>query len=206
MAVKRNPELTKEKILEAAVAEFAEKGFGSARVDAIAQKAGANKRMLYHYFGNKEALFVAVLEQAYQDIRDHEQALDLQRLDPAQAMRELIRFTFRYFVDHPEFIRLLNNENLYGAVHIRRSHRVLAMHTPLVEQLGQVLRRGVAAGVFRPGIEPIQLYITVAGLGYFYLSNAATLGTIFGKDLTAPRALEQRLEHMTAVVLGYLRP
>ncbi len=206
MVVKRNPELTKEKILDAAMAEFAEKGYGSARVDAIARKARANKRMLYHYYGNKEALFVAVLERTYQDIRDHEKALDLQRLDPDRAMRELIRFTFGYFVAHPEFIRLLNNENLYGAAHLRRSRRLPAMHTPLVEQLRQVLVRGEKAGLFRSGIEPVQLYITVAGLGYFYLSNAATLGTIFDQDLTEAAALKERLKHITEVVMCYLRP
>ncbi|MCP3867446.1 MAG: TetR/AcrR family transcriptional regulator [Gammaproteobacteria bacterium] len=203
---KRNPELTRERILEAATDEFAEKGFGSARVDAIALKAGANKRMLYHYYGNKEDLFVAVLEHAYQGIRNHEQALDLESLDPDSAMRELIRFTFGYFVDHPEFIRLLNNENLYGASHIKRSRRVLAMHTPLVDQLRQVLQQGEGSGVFRPGVDPIQLYITVAGLGYFYLSNAATLGTIFGVDLTEEEALKMRLVHITEVILGYLQP
>lgn len=206
MSNRRNPELTREKILDAATDEFAEKGFGSARVDAIALRAGANKRMLYHYYGNKEDLFVAVLEHAYQGIRNHEQALDLQSVDPDSAMRELIRFTFGYFVDHPEFIRLLNNENFYGASHIKRSRRVLAMHTPLVGQLSQVLRRGEASGVFRAGVDPVQLYITVAGLGYFYLSNAATLGTIFGVDLTEDRALESRLTHITEVILGYLQP
>ena len=203
---KRNPELTKERILEAATDEFARKGYGSARVDAIAAAAGVNKRMLYHYYGNKDALFLAVLEGAYQNIRSHEQALDLQHLEPVVAMQELIRFTFWYFVEHPEFIRLLNNENLYGAAHIKRSKRVLSMHSPLLARLQEVLQKGEQQGVFRSGVSPLQLYITVAGLGYFYLSNAATLGTVFGSDLTRRKALEERLQHIMQVVLGYLRP
>ena len=203
---KRNPELTKERILESASNEFAQKGYGSARVDAIALAAGVNKRMLYHYYGNKDALFVAVLEQAYRNIREHERELDLQHMQPLAAMRELIRFTFWYFVEHPEFIRLLNNENLYGAVHIKRSKRVLSMHSPLLLQLQEVLQKGVEQGVFRSGVSPLQLYISVAGLGYFYLSNSATLGTVFGRDLGRREALEERLEHIIQVVTGYLRP
>lgn len=204
--IKRNPELTKERILESATEEFADKGYGSARVDAIALAAGVNKRMLYHYYGNKDDLFLAVLERAYRNIREHEQALDLQHLEPRIAMQELICFTFWYFVEHPEFIRLLNNENLYDAAHIKRSKRVLSMHSPLLSQLQKVLEKGAEQGVFRAGVSPLQLYITVAGLGYFYLSNSATLGTVFGRDLSRRQALEQRLEHVTQVVLGYLRP
>jgi AcrR family transcriptional regulator len=203
---KRNPELTKERILEAATEEFAQKGYGSARVDAIALAAGVNKRMLYHYYGNKDALFLAILERAYQNIRDHERALDLQHLEPVVAMRELIRFTFWYFVEHPEFIRLLNNENLYGAAHIKGSKRVLSMHSPLLWQLQEVLRKGEGQGIFRSGVSPLQLYISVAGLGYFYLSNSATLGTVFGRDLGKRKALHERLEHITDMVLSYLRP
>lgn len=204
--IKRNPELTKERILESATEEFAQKGYGSARVDAIAQTAGVNKRMLYHYYGSKDDLFLAVLEHTYRNIREHERALDLQHLEPQTAMQELIRFTFWYFVEHPEFIRLLNNENLYDAAHIKRSKRVLSMHSPLLSQLQKVLEKGAEQGVFRSGVSPLQLYITVAGLGYFYLSNSATLGTVFGCDLDRRQALEERLEHMTQVVLGYLRP
>ncbi|MCB2100303.1 MAG: TetR family transcriptional regulator [Rhodobacterales bacterium] len=203
---KRNPEQTRERILEAAVAEFAENGFGGARVDAIAERALANKRMIYHYFGNKEDLFVAVMERAYEQIRRHEIELDLQHRDPEQGIRELVRFTFQYFLDHPEFIRLLNNENLYEARHVRRSTRIPELHSPLVDQLDMVLRRGESMGEFRPGVEPVQLYISIASLGYFYLSNAATLGTIFNRNLKTKAALDERLEHITQVVLGYLRP
>ena len=203
---KRDPERTRERILAAAVAEFADKGLGGARVDAIAERARANKRMIYHYFGNKEDLFVAVLEHAYESIRGHETGLDLQVRAPVQGILDLVRFTFRYFQDHPEFIRILNNENLHDARHVRRSDRIPDLQSPLVDQLTLLLRRGEDQGDFRPGVEPVQLYISIAALGYFYLSNAATLGATFKRDLKTADALDARLDHITDMVLGFLRP
>jgi hypothetical protein len=120
-------------------------------------------------------------------------------------MRELVNYTFNYFVDKPSFIRLLNTENLHEARHIRRSKRIPEMHSPLVGQIERLLARGVEAGVFRGGVDPVQLYITIASLGYFYLSNIHTLEVIFDKDLHAPKALADRLAHVEDVVLGYLQ-
>lgn len=201
----RNPERTREQILRAATEEFTEHGFGGARVDAIAARARINKRMLYHYYGNKEDLFLAVMENAYAEIRTHEYELELDRLDPPSAIRELVRYTFNYFVEKPSFIRLLNTENLYEARHIKRSQRIPEMHSPLVGQIERVLERGVAAGVFRRDVDPVQLYISIASLGYFYLSNVHTLETIFDQDLHSPQALARRRAHIEEVVLGYLR-
>jgi len=202
---KRNPDLTKERILDAATVEFSTFGLGGARIDAIAERAGANKRMLYHYFGNKEDLFLAVLEQAYAQIRRHERSLRLEDMDPETAIRELVTFTFKYFVKNPEFIQLLNNENLYKAEHIMRSKQIPAMHSPLVDHIRDVLKRGEASGVFRTDVDPVQLYITIAAVGYFYLSNANTLGTIFKRNLLTRAALNTRMAHCVAVVLGYVR-
>ena len=204
--VTRNPERTSEQILKAATEEFSDHGFAGARVDAIAARAGINKRMLYHYYGNKDDLFLAVMENAYAEIRSHEQELELDRLDPEAAVRELINYTFNYFVDKPSFIRLLNTENLHEARHIKRSKRIPEMHSPLIVQIERVLERGAAAGVLRTDVDPVQLYISIASLGYFYLSNIHTLETIFDKDLHAPRALAGRLAHIEDVVIGYLRP
>jgi AcrR family transcriptional regulator len=162
--------------------------------------------MLYHYYGNKDDLFLAVMENAYAEIRSHEHELELDRLDPVAAVRELINYTFNYFVDKPSFIRLLNTENLHEARHIKRSKRIPEMHSPLIVQIERVLARGAAAGVFRADVDPVQLYISIASLGYFYLSNIHTLETIFDKDLHAPRALADRLAHTEDVVIGYLRP
>lgn len=204
--VTRNPERTARRILEAATAEFADNGLGGARVDLIAKRAKANKRMLYHYYGNKEALFLAVMENAYAEIRSHERDLNLGGLPPREAVSELVRYTFTYFIENPEFIRLLNTENLHGARHIRKSENIPDMHFPLVEQIREVLARGAAEGVFRKDVDPVQFYISVASLGYFYLSNASTLSTIFGRDLRAKSALKERLAHIDDMILGYLRP
>ena len=201
---KRNPERNRERILAAALEEFSRFGLGGARVDRIAARAGANKRMLYYYFGNKEALFLAVLESRYAHIRLAEQGLRLGDLDPAQGVRRLIAFTWNYYLKHPEFLTLLNSENLHRARHLRRSGQIAAMHSPLVAMLRDLLERGVRKGEFRRGVDPVQLYISIAALGYFYLSNRHTLSTIFERDLLAARNKSERLKHMTALVLGYL--
>jgi AcrR family transcriptional regulator len=202
--VRRDPERTRARILEAARTEFARRGLGGARVDQITARAGSNKRMIYYYFGNKEALFLAALESAYADIREAEQSLKLTDLAPAKGMRRLVRFTWEYYLAHPEFITLLNSENLHRARHLKKSNQIRALHSPLVALLEGLLRRGQRDGVFRRGVDAVQLYISIAALGYFYLSNSYTLSTIFGRDLMQARALEQRLAHMTGVVLGYL--
>lgn len=205
MRLKRNPDQTREQILQAAIGEFAANGLGGARVDTIAERAKANKRMIYHYFENKEGLFQAVLERAYEEIRSREQELDMTGRDPEEAIRELVAFTFNYFYERPEFIRLLNNENLYNAEHLRSSQKIAELHSPFVEQLGFVLARGSKSGVFRDDVDAVQLYITIAGLSYFYFSNAATLGTVFNRDLLHESARKERLKHVTNVVIDYLR-
>ena len=201
---RRNPEKNRERILAAALQEFARCGLGGARVDRIAARAGANKRMLYYYFGNKEDLFLAVLESRYAHIRRAEQGLHLSDLDPAEGMRRLVAFTWNYYLRHPEFLTLLNSENLHRARHLRRSRQVAAMHSPLVAMLRELLERGVRRGEFRRGVDPVQLYISIAALGYFYLSNRHTLSAIFERDLLAARNKAERLKHMTELVLGYL--
>ena len=202
----RNAERTQAAILAAATQEFARHGLAGARVDRIATRARANKRMLYYYFGGKEKLFLAVLERAYEHIRGEEQRLRLTDLPPAQGVARLIRFTWRYFLDHPEFITLLNSENLHRAKHLKRSRKIRAMHSPLIATLSEVLERGEREGVFRAGVDPVQLYVSIAALGYFYLSNHYTLSTIFARDLMAPRARAARLAHIEALVLSSLAP
>ena len=201
----RDAERTRAAILDAATDEFARHGLGGARVDRISASAGANKRMLYYYFGDKEGLFLAVLEAAYARIRGAEQQLSLLDMAPVESIRKLIRFTWNYFLAHPEFISLLNSENLHRASHLRRSRRARSLNSPLIETLGLVLDRGGREGVFRTGVDPLQLYISIAALCYFYLSNIHTLSSIFGRDLAAAPARSARLKHMTDVVLGYLR-
>ena len=196
---------TRQKILDAAVAEFARFGLGGARVDRIAQRARANKRMLYYYFGDKDALFLAALEDRYAHIRSAERSLALEHLDPRSALERLIEFTWEYFLEHPEFMTLLNSENLHQGRHVRNSKRVQDLHSPLVETLRSVLRRGEAQGLFRKGVDPVQLYISIGGEIYFYLSNRYTLSRIFDRDLMAPRARAARLRHVTGMILSALR-
>ncbi|MFO1413211.1 MAG: TetR/AcrR family transcriptional regulator [Burkholderiales bacterium] len=195
---------TQAAILDAATHEFARHGLGGARVDRIAERAGTNKRMLYYYFGAKAGLFLAVLERAYEHIRGEEQRLHLTDLPPAAAVAALVAFTWNYFLAHPEFMRLLNDENLHHAQHLKRSRRIRAMHSPLVATLSEVLDRGARAGEFRRGVDPVQLYVSIAALGYFYLSNHHTLSTIFGRDLMSAPAKADRLAHMQALVLHSL--
>jgi AcrR family transcriptional regulator len=195
---------TRAAILEAATHEFAGHGLDGARVEHIAARAKTNKRMLYYYFGNKDDLFLAVLERAYEHIRVEEQALHLEGLPPAAAIERLVAFTWGYFLSHPEFLSLLNTENLHRAEHLKRSAKIRALHSPLVAMLSKLLARGARARVFRRGVDPVQLYISIAALGYFYLSNNATLSRIFGRNLKSRAALADRLEHVTAIVLGYI--
>jgi AcrR family transcriptional regulator len=202
----RAPEQTSAAILAAAVHEFAQKGYGGARIDEIAKRSGANKRMIYHYFGGKEALYLAALESVYAGIRSAEAELHLTERDPVDGMRELARFTWHYFLKHPEFLSLLGTENLLKARHLKRSTKILGMHSPLVEMLSEVLDRGAAQGLFRKGVDPVRLYITIAALGFFYLSNRHTLSAIFSRDLGEKEELQAWEQHMTTVVLAYLRP
>ncbi len=200
----RDAERTRAAILAAAMQEFARHGMGGARVDRIALRARSNKRMLYYYFGGKDQLFQAVLEQTYADIRKAEQALNLLDASPESGVRRLVELTWAYYIEHPEFLTLLNNENLHQAKHLKRSKRIREMNSPLIETLAELLRRGQRAGVFRSGIDPLQLYISIAALAYFYLSNRYTLSTVFGRDLFSPAERKARVEHMIAMVLGYL--
>ncbi len=191
-------------ILLAARDEFALLGLGGARVDQIAERAGVNKKLIYHYFADKDDKFRAVMEEAYGDIRRAEQALRLTDLPPAEAIRRLTEFTWNYYLAHPEFLTLLNSENLHQARHVRSSTRARTLNSPLIQTLAEVLERGRAEGVFRSGVDPLQLYISIAGLSYFYLSNRHTLAAIFDRDLMSAAARAERLAHAVEVVLGYL--
>jgi AcrR family transcriptional regulator len=200
----RDADRSQTTILAAARDEFAEHGLGGARMDRIAERAGVNKRLIYYYFEHKESLFTAVLEHAYENIRSEERELNLSQVEPIEAIRRLIAFTWNYYIEHPEFLTLLNSENLHRARHLKHSSKAQSLNSPLIESLAGVLERGVRARVFRAGVDPVQLYISIAGLAYFYLSNVHTLSTIFGRELLGPKPRLERLSHMTDLVLGYL--
>ena len=201
----RNSEKTKAAILVAGRAEFAERGFEGARVDAIATLAGANKRLLYHYFGNKEDLYRAVLLDAYQEIRRGERALSLDQFGPVDAMDRLVRFTFRHFLANPWFPRLLGTENIENARFLKTLPDIQALHSPLVGQIKTIVDRGADAGIFRRDVDPVQLYISIAALGFFYVSNMATLSVIFARDLAAIDMVQEREAQAVQMVVDYLK-
>lgn len=201
----RDAERTKAEILKAARDEFSEQGFNGARVDAIAARAKANKRLLYHYYGNKEALYSAVLLDAYQEIRRGEKELVLSQYDPVEAMDRLVRFTFRHFLANQWFPRLLAVENLQNARFLKQIKDIPALNSPLVTELREIIKRGANAGVFRNDVDPMQLYISIAGLGYFYVSNMKTLSVIFGRDLSQFAMIQDREAQAVQMVLDYLR-
>ena len=200
----RDADRSQQAILDAARDEFAQRGLGGARMDSIAERAGINKRLIYYYFGSKDDLFLAVLEDTYLHIRGAEEQLHLSDLPPAEAVRRLTVFTWNYYLDNPQFLTLLNSENLHRASHLERSPRIRELNSPLIRTLGEILEHGRVEGVFRGGVDAVQLYISIAGLSYFYLSNNHTLSAIFGRNLMSPKALNERLSHVCDVILGYV--
>jgi AcrR family transcriptional regulator len=201
----RDSERTRQAILAAGEDEFADKGLAGARVDVIAEQSGANKRMLYYYFGSKEDLYVAVLERAYAAMRQAESELHLADLDPLDAIRKLTEFKFDYYLAHPKIIRLLAFENMQNALFLKHSRRLRDMHNSLASVLHTIIAAGQKKGAIKPGIDPLQLYITIAALGYFYFANAATLSTAFGRELMNPSELKARRAHIVEVILDYVR-
>jgi len=202
---KRDAEATRARILAAAKKEFAKHGLGGARVDAIAERARANKRMLYHYFGSKEALFTSVLEHAYLDIRNAERKLDLETLEPSAALVALVRFTWKYYLKNPEFITLVNSENLHRARHIKSLPSLQIAMRGLVGMVEDIIRRGQESGDFREGIDARQLNITIAAIGFYYLNNRHTGSFLFERDLMDEDALEDRIAFNIDTILRMVR-
>jgi AcrR family transcriptional regulator len=202
----RQPDVTRRNILDAALVEFAAKGLAGARVDEIAARSGSNKRMIYEYFGNKEGLWLTVLENAYTRMREEEHAIDVARMKPEEGMRYLMEFNFKFCSRNPEFIALLNAENLHKASYLKDSKKIRELYTPLLVVITDLLQRGQKSGVFRKNVDPVDLYTTIAALGFFYFSNVHTLSTIFGRNLLSQKEQKARMEHSSDVILGFLRP
>ena len=201
---RRDAEATRARILRAASVEFARHGYGGARGDRIARRARSSERMVYYYFSSKEGLYRAVLEAAYEALGAAEQALELDDLPPPQALARFCRFVWRWYLEHPEFIGLLAIENQMQARQLRRSPRLDALVRPVVRVLGALLERGERGGDFRAGIDPGDLYVSIAGLGYFYLSNRYTLSAVLGRDLGEPARLEAHWNAAESMVLRFV--
>jgi AcrR family transcriptional regulator len=197
----RDADATQKRILAAAKREFSRLGLGGARVDDIAERANANKRMIYHYFDSKEDLFKKVLEDAYQDIRAAEAKLDLAGLPAREALEKLVRFTWKDYLDHPEFLTLVNSENLHKARHLKTSTNIDAINRPLHGMVQDILDRGVREGVFRPGIDEMQLNVTIAAISYYYFTNRFTGAVLYKRDFMTPEALAARIDFNVDTIL-----
>jgi len=205
-APRRDPAASREALMGAAVAQFARKGYEGARVDEIAAAAGLNKQLVYHYFGSKQGLYLAALESVYVQIREKERRLSLGELEPVEAMAQLVGFSFDYLLEHPEFIALLADENRNKGEHILESEKLRRMHTPFLDMLDATLAKGVEQGVFHDGFDAVNVYISIAGISYFFFSNNHTLSAIFGRKLGSRAALAARRRHVIAFTLNALRP
>ncbi|CTQ55607.1 Nicotinate degradation protein S [Roseibium album] len=201
----RNAEAATKDLIAVAEVVFAENGLSAAKVDDIAEQAGLNKKMIYHYFGSKEALYIAVLENAYHGIRQMEEELSLSEFDPVAAISQFIEATWKYFVEHPHFLALINQENLMKARYLQKSSLVKKETGQLYRTIERILKKGADEGIFRKNVDVVQLNHSIAGLGFYYLNNRFTNTVIYGYDHMAPNALEERKQLILEMVLGYLK-
>jgi TetR/AcrR family transcriptional regulator len=198
----RDGQATRARILAAATTEFAAHGFSGARVERIVEGARCNMRMIYHHFGSKEALYIAVLEAVYEDLRTQERDLHLDAQDPKAAMERLILFTFDHFRTHPTFVRLTSLENTNHGRFIRKSSIIQRAASPLINAIEAALKRGAATGVFRAGIDPLQTYVSIAALACHHINNAHTLSFAFDTDLAQPEWIEARRAHVLQILMA----
>lgn len=200
----RNAQATKEKILNMAFKEFAARGYDGARIDAIVARSKVSKNLIYHYFSGKEDLFIQVMERAYGAMRERQNELALSGDDPVADMRTLVEKTIQHFVEQPEFIQLLATENLHKAVHIKKSRVIPVIFNPLRRALHNILEKGKAQGVFRQDADWIDLYVSISGLGSYFVSNRYTLSYVLDVDLGTQERLASRMKHIPDMVISYL--
>jgi TetR/AcrR family transcriptional regulator len=200
----RNPEASRAKILDAARIEFVTHGLSGGRVDRIAEQSGVNKNLIYHYFGSKDALYLAVLERIYADLRARQQDQDLRGLPPVEGMKRLVSNTFDHFVATPDLIRLMSIENIHYGEHLKNSRTTKMLYGGLLDTIRILLKRGQEEGVFRGDVDAVDLYLSISGLAYFFLSNQHTLSWLLDRDLAARRRVLKRRQHVVEMVLSYL--
>jgi TetR/AcrR family transcriptional regulator len=200
----RNPEASRARILDAARNEFVSHGLSGARVDRIASQSGVNKNLIYHYFDSKEALYLTVLEGIYAGLRERQRDEDLRELPPMEGIRLLVESTFDHFAATPELIRLMSVENIHFGEYLKRSRSIKPLYSGLLTTIEILLKRGQASGIFRSDVDAIDLYLSISGLAYFFLSNQHTLSWLLDRDLASRRRVNKRRQHVVDVVLGYL--
>jgi TetR/AcrR family transcriptional regulator len=195
----------KDRILRIATQEFSSKGFDGARVDDIMRLSKVSKNLIYHYFSSKEDLFVAVLEEAYKGLHEHQMKWPLDATSPVDGIRRLVRSTFQYWQESPEFIGLLNSENFHKGRHLQKSKIAKSGYASLLANIDKLLRRGMETGDFRKDVDPIELYISISALAYHYLSNRYTLSYLLDRKLSSEADIKARVSHIEDVILGYLQ-
>ena len=203
--LRRTAALSKEMIIKAAVIEFALKGLDGARVDEVARRSGINKTLLYHHIGNKDRLFTAALEATYQTIRERQREFLASRTDPETGIRQLVHLLMSIWVEHPEYGKLLASENFHGGKHVKKSKIIGEMYQQLFDALNDLLKRGVEQGVFRSGIDAINLYISITSLSAYYVAHQHTLNALFHFNPMQPSRLRQREAHIVDMILRYVR-
>jgi len=202
----RDAEATRAEILSVATEEFASKGLSGSRVDEIAERTRTVKRMIYYYFGSKEGLYRAVLENAYDHIRTIESDLDLDSLPPVEALRRLVQVTFDYHNKHPEFVRLVMNENIHKGAHIGHLSNIKERNRSVIATLRKLIDRGVRAGEFRSDLDPIELHMSISALSFYNVSNRYTFSTIFGRDMSSAKAAAARRDVVIDMIERWCRP
>jgi AcrR family transcriptional regulator len=200
-----DPDRTMQDIITVATREFASKGLSGARIDEIAERMATSKRTIYYHFGGKEGLYLAVLEEAYRRMRSTETRLDIEHLDPEEALRQLAGFTFDYQNANPDFVRLVMNENIHNGDFLRQSKEIQRLNVPAIDAVRRIYERGVKAEIFRAGLDPVDLHMSISALSFFNVSNRHTFSLIFKLDLDSDKALAQRRENVIEMVVRYVR-
>ena len=200
----KTPQANRARIVEAAMDEFASRGFKGASMDAIAARTHTTRALINYYFGSKEKVYLAVLEHVYAEIRQAEGLLDLDHLAPSDAIRRIVEFTFHYYVEHEGFVRLVVAENQARGRHFRKSKAMRTLNRPIIDTLARVIARGQADGTFRTDADPVEVHMAIAALGMFNVTNQYTFGAIFQRDMGAKGNVERRRNMVAEVVLSYL--
>jgi AcrR family transcriptional regulator len=198
------PEANRARIIEAAIDEFAARGFKGASMDAIAARTHTTRALINYYFGSKEKLYIAVLEQLYGEIREAEAKLDLDHLPPAEAVRRIVEFTYNYYLTHEGFVRLVVAENQARGRHLRKSKAMRTLNRPIIDRLARVIARGQAEGLFREDLDPVEVHKSIAALGMFNVTNQYTFGAIFQRDMGAKGDVSRRRAMVADLILSYL--